>query len=73
MSEYFNKLKNYKAIPLLIGVMIAFIGFLIFVFVKNNEQVLMFGLVLIVIGIIIGIYGLIKFSKDVSKHIKYKS
>ena len=71
MSEYFNKLKNYKAVPLLIGVVIAFIGFLFFVFVKDNENILKFGLILLIIGVIIGVYGFIKFLVDFSKHIKY--
>ena len=65
-----KNLKNYKAVPLLIGVVIAFIGFLFFVLVKD-EKILKFGLILIIGGIIIAIYGFIKFSINFSKHIKY--
>ena len=68
----YQKLRNYKSLELLIGVIIAFIGFLFFVFVKDNDKILKLGLMLIIIGIIIGIYGFIKFSSDVSKHIKYR-
>ena len=64
-----KNLKGYKAVPLLTGVIIAFIGFLFFVFVKD-EKILRIGLILIIASLIIAVYGFIKFSKNFSKHIK---
>jgi len=64
--EYLDALKNYKVIPLMIGVILAFIGFLFFVYVEN-EKILQIGLIFIVIGVIIGFYGLIKFGIELSK------
>lgn len=68
MIRYWDELKDHKVIPLLVGVIIAFIGFLFFAYIEN-KKVLLIGLIFIVIGVIIGFYGLIKFGIEFSKRI----